>query len=198
MRNRIFLLTLLSLLPITSLAETRYVTDLLHLNLFEQPQSKGKSLKTVKSGEALIIIEQIPGYSKVKTRDNITGWTKSAYLVTDKPARLIVADMERKMSILQKKSSEAVQKMNLAVTHAEKYQQMLQTNEQNSSQHKAQLIKLEEQNNHFKNNIKQYESSVPLKIFISAIILFFIVGLLLGWFIIDYRIRKRHGGFRLY
>jgi len=198
MRKRIILFYLLSLFPLLGSAETRYVTDLLHLNLFEQPQSKGKSLKTVKSGEALIILEQIPGYYKVKTTDNIIGWTKSAYLVTDKPARLIVAGMERKMTILQKKADSAAIKMKLAENNAEKYQQLLLTNEQNSAQHKAQLSELKQQNSQFKNNIKQYESTVPFNIFISAIILFFIVGLLLGWFIIDYRIRKRHGGFRLY
>ena len=195
---RLVLLTFLTTLMSFSHAEIRYVTDLLHLNLFELPQSQGKSLKTVKSGEALTIIEQIPGYSKVKTRDNIIGWTKSAYLVTDKPARLIVAEMEKKMTRLQKKTDTAIKKMKQAVSHAEKYQQLLQTNEASSARFKTRLTELEQQNSHYKNSIKQYESSVPMNIFISAIIILFIIGLLLGWFILDYRIRKRHGGFRIY
>lgn len=188
----------LSGLPLSSIAETMYVTDLLRLNLHEGPKSQGEIIKTIISGDSLTIIERQPGYAKVKTADNVIGWTKSAYLVTEQPPRLIVTQMEKQLSKIKKLIKKSNADKQAALINAEKYQKILLENESKTSNQVAQLKKLKLQNQEFESTMTNYESSVPLSAYLISILVFFIIGAAIGWYIIDYRIRKRHGGFRLY
>ena len=197
-RQVIVVMFFFTLLPSISHAETVYVTDLLRLNLHELPKSQGSILKTVISGEALEIVERQPGYAKVRTTDNIVGWTKSAYLVTDKPPRLIVTTMEKQLAKIKKQMKAASNKMKAEVKNAEKYKLLLKTHEATNKEQFTELEKLKLQNKEFEKSMRTYESSVPLNAYLISIVVFFIIGILLGWYIIDYRIRKRHGGFRIY
>jgi len=175
-----------------------YVTDLLRLNLHEGPKSQGEVIKTIISGDSLTIIERQPGYAKVKTADNVIGWTKSAYLVTEQPPRLIVTKMERQLSKAKKLIKKSNTDMQSALGNAEKYQKLLLENESKTGKQLKQLEKLKLQNKEFELSMTDYESSVPLSAYLISILVFFIIGAGIGWYIIDYRIRKRHGGFRLY
>jgi len=188
----------LSLLPLTSNAETVYVTDLLRLNLHEGPKSQGEVIKTIISGDSLNIIERQPGYAKVKTADNVIGWTKSAYLVTEQPPRLIVKKMEKQLSKAKQLIKKSNSNMQIALVNAEKYQKQLLQNESKTNSQLIQLEKLKAQNKEFELSMSDYKSSVPLSAYLISILVFFIIGAAIGWYIIDYRIRKRHGGFRLY
>lgn len=181
-----------------SLAETRYVTDLLRLNLHEQPQSQGEIIKTVISGDPLVILERQPGYSKVRTADGVIGWTKSAYLVDEKPPRLIVAQLEKKVAQLKKQTGKARDEKKLALKDADKYKKMLAANKQSSESTSTEIEMLRKQNKTYESAMQTYGSSIPLEVFLISILVIFILGYVLGWYIIDYRIRKRHGGFRLY
>jgi SH3 domain protein len=178
-------------------AETLYVTDLLRLSMTEQPQSKGKTVTTLSSGDPLTILERQPGYAKVQTRDGLSGWAKSAYLVADKPARLIVAEMESQIAQMQEQLSAALKNAKTAQDDAQKYQQLLQTTQQTLQQQNEQLENIQQQNQEYASSTRKYARSVPIKIFLIAAILLFLIGILLGWYIIDYRLRKRHGGFRI-
>jgi len=181
-----------------SLAQTRYVTDLLRLNLHEQPQSQGKIIKTVISGDPLVVLENQPGYAKVRSADGLIGWTKSAYLVDDKPPRLIVTQLEKKVVKLNKQKNKAVEEKIQAQKDAAKYKTLLETNKQNEASVNSQIETLREQNKTYESAMRTYGSSIPLDVFLVSILVILVLGFALGWYIIDYRIRKRHGGFRLY
>ena len=197
-RPSIFVIFFLTLLPSISYAETLYVTDLLRLNLHEGAKSQGKIIKTIVSGDALEIIEQQPGYAKVRTSDNVIGWTKSAYLVKEQPPRLIVTKMEQQLTQANKLANKSKKSMQTALANAEKYQQLLIEHEAKTKNQTSQIEKLKSQNQEFEQSMKGYESSVPISSYLISIVIFFIIGIAIGWYIIDFRIRKLHGGFRLY
>lgn len=197
-RQSFFVILFISLLPITSFAETAYVTDILRLKLYQNPKSQGEIIKTIISGDTLTILERQPRYAKVRTADNIIGWTKSAYLVYKPPPRLIVTNMEKQLSIARVQTKKSSDQMKIALTDTRKYQQLLIENEEKIGIQASQLEKLKLQNEEFEQSMAGYESSVPVKAYLISIILFFIIGIALGWYIIDYRIRKNHGGFRIY
>jgi len=197
MAKCLFAFCLISLFTAPVLAETVYVTDMLKLNVHDEPQSKGKTLTTLSSGDPIDVIERLPGYAKIRTTAGIVGWTKSAYLVTDKPPRLIVNELQEKLGHLQEQATQANKKAQTAIINAEKYQQLLQSTEQSSKQQTETLKKIQQENQEYESSMDQYESSVPMNIFLIVCGLLFFIGILLGWYIIDYRQRMRHGGFRI-
>ena len=79
--------------------EIRYVTDRLILGMKDNPQGTGKTRKFLKSGMRLEILEKRGAYSLVRAPDGTEGWAKSAFMVKDKPAILVVdeykAEIER-------------------------------------------------------------------------------------------------------
>lgn len=79
--------------------EIRYVTDRLILGMKDNPQGTGKTKKFLKSGMRLEILEKRGAYSLVRAPDGTEGWAKSAFMVKDKPAILVVdeykAEIER-------------------------------------------------------------------------------------------------------
>ncbi len=188
---------LLFMIANTCVAETLYVTDLLRLNVSEKPQPGGKTVTTLNSGDPLTVLERQAGYVKVQTRDGLTGWAKSAYLVADKPARLIVAETQEKLTQTQEQLSQAREDAKSAQGEAVKYRKAMQTAEETLQQQNSQLENIEQQNRKYAFSTMKYASSVPINIFLIAGILLFLLGILLGWYIMDYRLRKRHGGFRI-
>ena len=193
----LLILSLLVLLPSLSTAETVYVTDMLKLSVHEKPQSKGNKITTLSSGDPITVLETVPGYSKIRTQGNEIGWTKSAYLVKDKPPRLIVDQLTQQLQSLQQRSASALEEVNKARGSATEYQELLQANQQSLEQTQQQLETAVNKNNDYESSMEQYQSSIPLKLFLIACVVLFIIGVALGWFILDYRQRMRHGGYRL-
>ncbi len=75
--------------------ETIYVTDVLHLKLFEEPGGKGATLKTLSSGNALRLLETRGRYHKVETVDGTVGWVKKFYTVSQPPAAVALPEIQR-------------------------------------------------------------------------------------------------------
>jgi len=197
MTKRVFLCCMIYIFVNPVMAETVYVTDLLKLNVTEAPKSQGKTLTTLSSGDPLVVLERLPGYAKIRTTNDIVGWTKAAYLVTEKPPRLIVAELKKRLTELENQTAQAKKNAQIAQSNAEKYQQMLQTTEQTAQQQSEELKKLQQKNQAYESSMDQYQTSIPMNIFLIACALLFLIGISLGWYIIDYRQRMRHGGFRI-
>ena len=75
-------------------AETAYVTDILRLGLHTAQDTSDRPFQTLVSGAELEILQRVPNFAEIRTRDGSQGWVKSAYLVTDKPAQLIVSETQ--------------------------------------------------------------------------------------------------------
>ncbi len=79
----------------TDSLETIYVTDVLHLKLFEEPGGKGATLKTLSSGNALRLLETKGRYHKVETVDGVVGWVKKFYTVSEPPAAVALPEIQK-------------------------------------------------------------------------------------------------------
>ena len=95
MKRLLALLLLVTVATVTpAAAETVYVTDQLRLGLYAGEGATGQRLKLLSSGDALEVVERQTNFARVTTADGVTGWVKAAFLVSDKPAALIVAETE--------------------------------------------------------------------------------------------------------
>lgn len=194
---RFLTLVLLLASPCLGLAETVYVTDLLRLNVTEQANPQGATIQTLTSGDALTVLERQSGYIKVRTSTGEVGWAKAAYLVDEKPARLQLAEMRATLDQLESRLADANKNAQSAHDNAEKLQGMLLTTEKNALHYQDLLDKMKQQNQQYESSMAQFETCVPLTVLLIACSVCLLIGIYLTWYIIDYRLRKRHGGFRL-
>ena len=82
----------LLLLPLIAAAETAYVTDNLRLGLHQAEDTSDRAFRYLDSGQPMEILIRGGSYANVRLPDGTEGWVKSAYLVDEKPAKLIVAE----------------------------------------------------------------------------------------------------------
>jgi SH3 domain protein len=77
----------------TALAETKYVTDKIILELHKTQSNLSTLVTQLPSGTPLIILETDGAHSKVETPDKKTGWVETAYLMSSKPASLMYSEL---------------------------------------------------------------------------------------------------------
>jgi SH3 domain protein len=185
-------------MPLAAIAETAYVTDQLRLGLHRAEDTSDRSFRTLQSGQQLEILSQTRNYAQVRLPDGTVGYVKVAYLVTEKPAALIVAEMqadnERLQQELEKTKSQFA---GPAATIGALEQQV--TEQQAAVEEGARLAaELKAQNDDFASRQQQYRYTLPVSWVLGATGLCLIAGFLAGFWWLDYRSRKRHGGFRIY
>ncbi|MDH3547693.1 MAG: hypothetical protein OEN22_11360, partial [Gammaproteobacteria bacterium] len=89
-----FVIGVLVLLPLFAMAETAYVTDNLRLGLHQAEDTSDRAFRMLDSGQAVEILSRNRNYANVQLPDGAQGYVKAAYLVDEKPAKLIVAETQ--------------------------------------------------------------------------------------------------------
>jgi len=79
-------------------AETMYVTDQLRLRLHAEPRDNAPAVANLSSGDAVEVLDRGTFFLLVRTPDGQEGWAKSAFLVSAKPARLRVLELEESLA----------------------------------------------------------------------------------------------------
>lgn len=177
-------------------AETVYVTDVLHLGMHVSPGS-GKKIETLITGSELTVLEKTRTHTKVRTSSGKTGWAKSAYLVSEKPARLLVDQLMKKNQKLTNKLEAEIKKTRDERKGLSELQQKSKAAIEASNNQADRFVQLEKENAQFKEYMVAYRSSIPFSVFMPAIILCLIAGYIACYFWLDYQSRKRHGGFKI-
>jgi len=182
----------------TGLAETAYVTDILRLGLHRAEDTSDQPFRTLVSGTELEILEQTTNYARVRAADGQEGWVKSAYLVTDKPAQLRVAETEATVEALR---------LDLELARSAKVaaeQQLSQITHQadsvaaSSDAIEATLGRLKAENADFEQRLDLYRGSIPITWVLGELGIALVSGFAGGLAWVDYTSRRRHGGFRVY
>ncbi len=83
----LFIALVVAFAALPSRPEAGYVTDELRLGLYEGEQTRGRPFKAPVSGDALEVLERARVSIRVRTPANDEGWVKTAYVVTEEPAR---------------------------------------------------------------------------------------------------------------
>jgi SH3 domain protein len=203
----LFCIVLLGLLLVGSTvnAEIRYVTDELQLALHEKINSQGNLLLRLNSGTKLELLETSGFYARVRTLDGVEGWTKVGFLITEKPARAQLMDLQSANTALQKKletrqqALEASQAELAKVVNSEgkAYAEMAERLAQ-AEKVAATVERLQEENETYRQQLSRDEFQIPVRWGMIAAGIALLLGILVGIALFDYRSRRRHGGYRIY
>lgn len=192
------LIGVLALVPLLAAAETGYITDTLTLGIHRAADTSDRPFRNLQSGQEFEILSRDRFYANVQLPDGTTGWVKSAYIVTDKPAKLIVAEtaaerdrLAAELAAAQEAFAEPAAAMNALKTESADLRAELE-------QGTARVAELEAQNEDYKSRLAQYSNVVPLTWVGGAILICLIGGFLAGLWWVDRQSRKRHGGIRIY
>jgi SH3 domain protein len=188
------------------LADTKYVTDDLQLSLYEKSGSKGKLLQKLSSGTRLEVLKEDGFYARVKTPDGTIGWTKSGFLVQEKPARALLIELQQGQSELQQELETTRDQLKVseklaAELRAEKIQVALELAQERENRQSESTRQKELQH-----EISQLRERLGVnggtRISLSWGLIGSSVALLLGFVggiaLFDWMSRKRHGGYRVY
>ena len=189
---------LLILLPALAAAETAYVTDNLRLGLHTAEDTSDRAFRYLESGQAMEILIRDRNYANVRLPDGTEGWVKAAYLVDEKPAKLIVAETiaERDRLAAELEEARAAFAEPAAVIDQLKNESADLQSQLDAAQ--AQVSALQEENASIQGMKERYRGSVPLKWVGGVIAVCLVAGFLVALWWADYRSRKRHGGIRIY
>jgi len=189
---------ILGLLPLMVMAQTVYVTDNLRLGLHEAADTSGPSIQTLDSGQELEILSRDRNYANVRLPDGTEGWVKAAYLVDDKPAKLIVAETQAESDRLRGELEDLRQQFAspasiIAALEEESASLRAQVNE-----NETRIAELSTTSSSLRQQQAQFQGSLPLSWVGGAIGVCLIGGFLFGLWWVDRRSRQRHGGIRIY
>ena len=189
---------LLAALPVAATAETAYVTDILRLGLHKAEDTNDRAFRTLQSGQEMEILARGRNYAQVRLPDGTLGFVKVAYLVTEKPAKLIVAqtqavnaELERKLADLNAAFSQPA--ATIAALEQEGSERQVQLDDAEN-----RIGELRQNNDDLRRQQSRYKYSLPVSWVGGALVVCLLAGFLGGLWWTDQRSRKRHGGIRIY
>ncbi len=174
------------------------MTDILRLGIHEAQDTSDRAFDTLVSGAELEILERVPNYARVETADGRVGWVKSAYLVTEKPARLRVAELEARVEELESQLASAQHALAGAERTKARIEERHEASRSSATAARDTLARLERENEAYERRLDSYRNALPLKWVGAALAVTLVAGFAAGLWWLDLRIRRRHGGFRVY
>ena len=192
------LLALLALLPVVAAAETAYVTDNLRLGLHQAADTSDRAFRTLESGQELEILSRDRNYANVRLPEGVQGYVKAAYLVSEKPAKLIVQETMAERDQLQVDLEQLRQQFAGPAATIDALEQEVTGLKNQLDDSEARVLELDEQNASLRGRQAQYKNSLPIVWVAGAIGVCLVGGFVLGLWWVDYRMRQRHGGIRIY
>jgi SH3 domain protein len=191
-------LAVLFLLPLAVAAETAYVTDNLRLGLHAAEDTSDRAFRFLESGQPMEVLTRDRNYANVRLPDGAVGWVKTAYLVDEKPAKLIVAETMTERDALAAELERAREAFAEPAATIDKLNSEAADLTARLESAQKQIEELQEENASIQGIKERYKGSLPLNWVGGAIIVSLIVGFLSGLRWVDHRSRKRHGGIRIY
>ncbi|MDH5300258.1 MAG: TIGR04211 family SH3 domain-containing protein [Gammaproteobacteria bacterium] len=196
-----------------TMAETRYVMDVMYVTLRTTAGEDSSLVKTIRSGTKLEILEDTGDYVRASMEDGTEGWVRSRYLQNQPTAAERLASLERELAAVTKerdslKSSSGEFKDKAKDTDKE-LKRLLSENQKLEKQFKdiseaaAEPLKLSKQNEELtasnatmrteletlRHKVTEMEDTSDLEWFISGGIIIF-VGVLIGLVLPNLRSRR--------
>lgn len=189
---------ILALMPLAAAAETAYVTDTLQLGLHQAEDTSDRPFRNLDSGQEMEVLSRTRYYANIQLPDGTQGYVKAGFLVTDKPAKLIVAETQAEVDRLSAELEESRQAFAAPAATIDALKQQAADLRARLDDSEASVIELGEENSSLRNRQSQYKNSMPLQWVAGAVGACLVGGILLGLWWVDHRSRKRHGGIRIY
>ena len=193
-----FLLGLIALFPLLAAADTMYVTDNLRLGLHAAEDTSDRAFRILESGQPMEVLIRGGNYANVRLPDGTEGWVKTAYLVADKPAKLIVTETIEERDALAAELEETRAAFAEPAAAIERLESETTDLTAQLETAQSEIATLQEASESIDTLKARYKGSLPLTWVAGAIAVTLILGFLFGLWYTDYRSRKRHGGIRIY
>ena len=193
-----FVCGLLALLPLLAAAETGYVTDRLVLGLHQAEDTSDRAFRSLESGQEFEVLSRDRLYAHVQLPDGTQGYVKAAYLVYDKPAKLIVNETQAEVDRLTAELEEAREAFAEPAAVIDRLKADAATLQGELDVNRTRVEELENENTAHRNRAARYQYSLPVSWVAGAIGVCLIAGFIGGLWWVDHRSRKRHGGIRVY
>ncbi|MCP5093175.1 MAG: TIGR04211 family SH3 domain-containing protein [Gammaproteobacteria bacterium] len=188
----------LTLLPMIAVAETAYITDNLRLGLHQAEDTSDRAFRMLDSGQALEILSRNRNYANVRLPDGAQGYVKAAYLVEEKPAKLIVAETIAERDALGAELEETKRAFAGPAATIQGLEDEAADLTSKLEDAETSIADLTRENASIQGLKEQYKGSLPLTWVAAAIGVCLIGGFLMGLWWVDRNSRKRHGGIRIY
>ena len=185
-------------LPSVAVAETAYVTDNLRLGLHRAEDTSDRAFRTLESGQEVEILARDRNYAHVQLPDGVQGYLKAAYLVFEKPAKLVVAETQAENERLVKELEDTKQAFAGPATTIASLENDVAVRQVALDESVAKVEELSKENDKFRRRHEGYKYSMPIPWVAGALGACLLAGFLFGMWVVDYRSRKRHGGIRIY
>ena len=189
---RFFLFGLLLLLCAIP-APAAHITDKLLAGFYDKPASTGQPIQVLPSGTPVEVLKQKGEFSQVRLSDHSEGWIESRYITDEKPAQVMLLELQARTSDLQ-------QKLHAAKEGLHRAQQQFKETAQANKPHQGTAA-----------DVKQHASaqpeptSTPQTFDPKAYLLWYLlgggicalIGFVCGIAFFNYRFRKRFAGMQL-
>lgn len=192
------LIGVLALIPLVATAETVYITDNLRLGLHQAADTSDRAFRMLESGQQLEIISRDRNYANVQLPDGTSGYVKAAYLVSEKPAKLIVAETAAERDALAAELDETKRAFAGPAATIQGLKDEAASLSEKLAAAESDIETLTAENASIQGMKERYKGSLPLNWVGAAIGVCLIGGFLAGLWWVDHSSRKRHGGVRIY
>lgn len=186
------------LLPILAIADTAYVTDNLRLGLHAAEDTSDRAFRFLESGQPMEVLVRDRNYANVRLPDGTEGWVKAAYLVDEKPAKLIVAETAAERDALATELAQAKEAFAEPAATIDQLRGETADLTEKLDAAQAEIAELRDEVASIEGMKEQYRGAVPLKWVGGVIVVCFVLGFLVALWWSDRQSRRRHGGIRIY
>jgi SH3 domain protein len=184
--------------------EIRYVSDQVTLKMYKDP-ALSKALPPLKTGDQVVVIKHDDGYAQVRTKDDTTGWVKSALLSEEKPAVLRLQEIQRELDDLRSKHTDLLIEQPVAQPPPDK-ELMARVEAAESAQQnmKLRMKELEAQRMAYIEQLRGLEQKAQresiwqdreILLWIILPVLTLISGFFIGFKYLEGKIKARFGGY---
>jgi SH3 domain protein len=194
MRKMLWLL----LLPAAVFAETAYVTDTLRLGLHQAADTSDRPFRNLESGQEMEVLSRTQYYANVQLPDGTQGYVKAGFLVSEKPAKLVVAETQAEVDRLNSELEELRQAFAAPAATIDSLRAQNQELQTRLATSEASAAEFADENAQLRESQARNRMLVPLQWVGGVAAVCLVGGLLFGFWWTDYRSRKRHGGIRIY
>lgn len=205
------LLTTLLLLPLAATAERAFIIDRVEAGLHEDNSTASPIIELLPTGTEVEILARADEQRvQVRTADDQVGWLDARYLMQTKPTR---AELEATRAALEASRAELAQLRRLEppVADADAAGATLADLRDSRDRLEAELGRERAEVAELRKQLRQQQQNrrdpsdaagrIPAwltpRYLLAAAAVLLLVGMLAGGWLMDYRQRRRHGGFRV-
>ncbi|MGI9343964.1 MAG: TIGR04211 family SH3 domain-containing protein [Gammaproteobacteria bacterium] len=181
-----------------ALAQSAYVTDQLRLGVHQASDTSDRPFTSISSGDRVTILEETQYYARVTIPDGREGWVKKNYLLEDKPAVILLAELEKQRDDAISQLETLKSSLSDREARVSEIEKGVIAREEQAKAEQEELLTLREERVDLQSKLDAYSFAVPGNLFFAAAAASLVFGGLIAWWWFDLRSRSRHGGFRIY